>query len=265
MNEQEDPGPMLLSIVIPVHNASSYLRRCLDSIVCQTYGQIEVIVIDDLSTDNSIQIVEEYQKKDPRIKLLRNVGNLRVGYTRNRGLKEAAGEYVWFVDADDWIPLGAISELVDHLNQSSKDVDLLVFGHTEHYGKDNNEEHKRTRLPRNLDAGESALNNFLNLTKGFFSYPFLYLYSRSLLLKHGILFPEKVYYEDILFVAKAVHYAENIEAVPKSLYYYNCEKHDSITQMYSKEKIVDIISVYDKTICVFWRMMALSKNAMTNF
>lgn len=237
---------MLLSIIIPIYNAASYLGRCLDSLTEQKYDRMEIIVIDDFSTDNSLQIIEEYQQKDHRIKTFRNVRNYRVGYTRNRGLKEATGEYIWFIDADDWISLEAISDLVICLNTSSENVDLLVFGHTEHYGRDNNELSKRLRLPRNLDTGENALVNFLNLTKGFFSYPFLYLYSRELLLKHDILFPENVYYEDILFVAKAVHYAKNIKALPKSLYYYNCEKHDSITQMYSKEKIMNIISVYDK-------------------
>ncbi len=237
---------MLLSIVIPVHNAASYLRRCLDSVIHQTYAHIEVIIIDDFSTDDSFRIIQEYEQKDSRVRSFRNSRNYRVGYTRNKGLNAASGEYVWFIDADDWVPLEAISDLVGCLKKSSEKVDLLVFGHTEHYGRDNNELSKRMRLPQNLDTGESALANFLNLTKGFFTYPFLYLYSRELLLKHDILFPENVYYEDILFVAKAVHYAKNIKAFPKSLYYYNCEKHDSITQMYSKEKIVNMISVYDK-------------------
>ncbi|WP_425236763.1 glycosyltransferase family 2 protein [Ulvibacterium sp.] len=237
---------MLLSIVIPVHNASSYLKRCLDSIVHQSYRQIEIILVDDFSTDDSLAMIREYEEKDNRVKVFCNLRNCRAGYTRNKGLRAAAGAYVWFVDADDWIPQGAISGLVRHLNNSPKDVDLLVMGYTDNFGDTNAKFEKKTRLPRNLGRNEEAMLSFLNLTKGFFSYPFLYLYSRQLLLQHHILFPENVYYEDISFVAMAVHHAKNIEVYSRSSYNYNCEPHTSITRTYSKEKIRDIISAYDR-------------------
>ncbi len=237
---------MFLSIIIPVHNASSYLKRCLDSIIDQNYLHIEVILVDDFSTDDSLAIIREYEEKDDRIKAFCNSRNRRVGYTRNKGLKEATGEYVWFVDADDWLPEGAISGLVRHLNKSPKDVDLLVMGYTDNFGGGYTEFEKKTRLPRNLETNEEAMLNFLNLTKGFFSYPFLYIYSRQLLLRHDILFPENVYYEDISFVAMAVYHAKNIEVYSKSSYNYNCEPHNSITRTYSKEKIIDIVSAYDR-------------------
>ncbi|RKN76975.1 glycosyltransferase family 2 protein [Ulvibacterium marinum] len=237
---------MLLSIVIPVHNASSYLKRCLDSIIHQSYRQIEIILVDDFSTDDSLAMIREYEEKDNRVKVFCNPRNCRAGYTRNKGLREATGAYVWFVDADDWIPQGAISGLVRHLNNSPKDVDLLVMGYTDNFGDAYVKFEKKTRLPRNLGRNEQAMLNFLNLTKGFFSYPFLYLYSQQLLLRHQILFPENVYYEDISFVAMAVHHAKNIEIYSQSSYNYNCEPHNSITRTYSKEKIRDIISAYDR-------------------
>ncbi|WP_299534679.1 glycosyltransferase family 2 protein [Ulvibacterium sp.] len=237
---------MFLSIIIPVYNASPYLRRCLDSIIDQTYEHIEIILVDDFSADDSLAIIREYEGKDDRVKVFCNPRNRRVGYARNKGLRAAVGEYVWFVDADDWLPQGAISGLVRHLNKSPKEIDLLLMGYTQSFGGHHTEFGDRTRLPRHLKRSEEAILNFLNLTKGFYSYPFLYLYSRRLLLKYHIRFPENVYYEDIPFVAMAVCNAKGIGIYSKSSYHYNCEPHDSITRTYSKEKILDVISAYDR-------------------
>ncbi len=237
---------MFLSIIVPVFNASTYLKRCLNSIVSQSYSQIELILIDDCSTDSSLEIIRQYQKVDERIKVFQNLSNKRVGYTRNRGLEHASGDYIWFIDADDWISGGAIQELADVLQPPENNVDLLVFGHTEEHGVLQNESGIITRLPRNPENPDDAFAKFLSLSGGFFSYPFLYLYSRRMLLEHHILFPERMYYEDILFVAKAIRYAENIQVFPKSFYHYNCEQHNSITQSFSKEKILNILAAYDQ-------------------
>lgn len=94
---------MKVSVIIPVFNAEDYLHRCLDSVLTQTLEDIELICIDDCSTDNSCLIIEEYAKKDHRIKIFKNTNNIGQGLTRNRGIEEAVGEYIAFVDSDDWI------------------------------------------------------------------------------------------------------------------------------------------------------------------
>ncbi|WP_281815661.1 glycosyltransferase family 2 protein [Brachyspira pilosicoli] len=92
-----------ISVIVPVYNVEIYLKECLNSIINQTLKEIEIICIDDCSSDNSYNILEEYAKKDNRVKIFKNTQNESVGYNRNLGLKEARGEYISFIDSDDFI------------------------------------------------------------------------------------------------------------------------------------------------------------------
>ena len=92
----------MISIIVPVYNSELYLKKCLDSIISQTYENIEIICIDDNSSDDSLRILQEYEKKDQRIKVLQKV-NEGVSFARNAGLDMARGDYILFVDSDDWI------------------------------------------------------------------------------------------------------------------------------------------------------------------
>lgn len=94
----------LISIIIPIYNAENYLRKCFNSLINQTYSQIEVIMINDGSTDESLKICEEYVAKDKRFKLI-NIKNHGQGYARNIGITNAKGEYIGFIDADDFVEL----------------------------------------------------------------------------------------------------------------------------------------------------------------
>ena len=90
-------------MILPVYNAEKHLRRCLDSLLAQTLRDIEIILINDCSTDQSGVICEEYAKKDARITVIHNDQNIRQGPSRNKGIELARGEYIGFVDSDDWI------------------------------------------------------------------------------------------------------------------------------------------------------------------
>ncbi|RXM42303.1 glycosyltransferase family 2 protein [Flavobacterium sp. YO12] len=92
-----------ISVIIPVYNASLFLERCLNSILEQTLSDIEVICIDDFSSDNSLEILKEYASKDTRLKYFKNEKNIGQGLTRNKGIDLASGKYIAFVDCDDWI------------------------------------------------------------------------------------------------------------------------------------------------------------------
>ncbi|MCC9061742.1 glycosyltransferase family 2 protein [Flavobacterium piscisymbiosum] len=92
-----------ISVIIPVYNAENFLTRCLNSVLAQTLSDIEIICIDDYSEDNSFKILENFSVKDKRFKIFKNDENLGQGLTRNRGLDLATGEYIAFVDSDDWI------------------------------------------------------------------------------------------------------------------------------------------------------------------
>ena len=103
----------LVSVIIPIHNTAKYLKKCLNSVIKQTYTNLEIILINDGSTDNSASIIDKFAKKDARIKVFTNQVAQGVSSARNIGLENASGEYINFIDGDDWVTKDAISSLVN--------------------------------------------------------------------------------------------------------------------------------------------------------
>ncbi|MCD8330764.1 MAG: glycosyltransferase, partial [Lachnospiraceae bacterium] len=102
----------LVSIIVPVYNIKKYLRRCADSLLGQDYENLEILFIDDGSTDGSESILDEYQRQDPRVRVIHQA-NAGVSASRNRGLDLARSEYIQFADSDDWLPADAMRQLVN--------------------------------------------------------------------------------------------------------------------------------------------------------
>ena len=111
-----------VSIIIPVYNVEQYLRQCLDSVCNQTFKNIEIIVINDCSPDNSLQIIKEYQQKDDRIVLVDLKENVGLGFARNEGMKVAKGKYITFVDSDDWVTKDYVEVLYNTIEKYYYDV-----------------------------------------------------------------------------------------------------------------------------------------------
>ena len=116
----------LISIIVPIYNVEKYLNKCIESIVNQTYENIEIILIDDGSNDNSGIICDEYAKKDNRI-IVVHKGNGGVSSARNKGLKIAKGEWISFVDADDWIEQTFCQTLLNKVTQEQADIALCGY------------------------------------------------------------------------------------------------------------------------------------------
>ena len=114
-----------VSIIIPVYNTEAYLEECLDSVISQSLRDIEILCINDASTDSSMQILRKYARKDSRIKVLQNSVNQGLSYTRNVGIDNACGEYIQFVDSDDWIEPD--TEEVLYKIAAGNQLDLLKF------------------------------------------------------------------------------------------------------------------------------------------
>ena len=117
-----------ISVIVPVYNAESYLRRCIDSIINQTYTNLEIILINDESPDNSGAICNEYAKNDNRI-IVVHQANIGPGGARNTGVKIATGNYIAFVDADDYLDLSAYENLIPFILEN--DLDVVGFDHYE--------------------------------------------------------------------------------------------------------------------------------------
>ena len=102
----------LVSVVVPVYNAGEYIGKCLDSVLAQTYTQLEIVVVNDCTPDHSMKVVAHYAAKDSRIRVLENGQNMGTMKTRERGYREARGLFVFFMDADDTIRPHAIEQLL---------------------------------------------------------------------------------------------------------------------------------------------------------
>jgi len=227
-----------ISIIIPVYNSEEFLEQCLNSAINQTLKETEIVVINDASTDNSLQIIKEFQIKDKRIKLIdfkRNKGN---GYGRNKGIKKSKGEYILFLDSDDWLEKN-VAELTYKKAVDSNNK-IVVFGYTQHIAFLKNEKkNKELYLPSIQDGSTDFFYYFMMHRKGMYSMPWIYLFSRALLIENKIEFSVGIYFEDIIFVTKALNSIQKIGVINDTpLYNYRIRK-NSITQSLSKKKIDD--------------------------
>lgn len=231
MNTQMIQKP-LVSIIVPVYNAEKYLRTCLDSICNQTLHELEIILVDDGSTDRSGQIAEEYAIKDKRIKVVhKRSGN--PGTTRNVGLNLITGEYVGFVDSDDWIE----PEMFFSLYKKAKEdnLDIVITAVTVEYIRD---KRKEKRLLDKLITGEKYITPleafFLLKEKKLFAVAYNKLYSSKLLINKQIRFMEILPYEDLVFNLRAFSFAKQIGVISDNApYHYMCRDEMSAAGSFS--------------------------------
>ena len=127
-----------VSVIIPVYNVEKYLEECLDSVCNQTLANIEIICVNDGSTDGSVDILNAYAEKDDRIKII-SQSNQGLGASRNNGLKASSGKYILFLDSDDYIDLTSLEKLVDNIVSNDSDMVLFKFQNFD----DNKNLHKR--------------------------------------------------------------------------------------------------------------------------
>lgn len=205
---------MTISIIIPVHNAERYLQKCLNSIVGQTRKDIEIIIVNDGSTDSSAAICEAYLS-DPRV-IYRYQENAGVSAARNKGLSLATGEYICFVDSDDWLELDALERL------QNETADIVIFNF--YHGESTHCE----PLPDGIYTNEELFPNMISYIddNGNVTYVFhniwMRLFKRSLLETHHIRFnPQYHNGEDLLFTFEATMKAETISVrCSEYLYHY---------------------------------------------
>lgn len=211
----------LISIIVPVYNSAKYLPKCLDSIISQTYQNLEIILVNDGSTDNSEKIINTYAKKDSRIKTItqKNQGQ---SSARNAGLKEAKGSYISFVDSDDQINPSFISKLFSLYNSS---VSITVCGHEFRYIKNNISKfpYQSELKPREAHESRKAyIIKLLTLDGRMYSCNNK-LFRAKVIKQHHLSFDEKLSFaEDTKFVLIYLRYAKGeIIYTPLPYYIYN--------------------------------------------
>jgi glycosyltransferase involved in cell wall biosynthesis len=224
----------VLTVVVPVYRVERYVSRCLDSILDEAGGEVEVVAIDDHSPDGSSEIIDEYARRDPRVKVVHLAANVGLGRARNAGLERARGEYVWFVDSDDWLPAGTTAEVVKRLRESRPDV--LVFDHAEVFEDGTVAGTGSRPLPRDLPAVLRLPLATSACTK---------VIRRGLLEEIDLRFPPG-WYEDCAFsYPLLLAAAGRIEVLDRVCYFYRQRTDGAITRSVSVRHF-DIFEQYDR-------------------
>lgn len=214
-----------VSVIVPVYNVEEYLQPCLESILNQTYGDLEILCINDCSTDNSRAVLQEYQRKDSRIILLENETNGGLAYTRNAGLQRAAGEYVLFVDSDDTIA----SDLVERCMEVISDSDMVCFDYQQVTADQQVIGRQYAyRMKDGLYTGEDFFREAVRTDSTIFS-AWSKLYSRKFLTENHLVFYDGILYEDILFSFQCFIKAAKVYSLNRPFYKYRIREASIMT------------------------------------
>ena len=209
-----------VSVIIPVYNAEAYLRRCLDSVVNQTLRNIEILCVDDGSTDASMAVLEEYAARDSRVKVLAQ-SNAGPGVARNRGMKVASGGYLAFMDADDMFP--DMEVLTDLMNAVKREGAKVCGGGMEEVLPNGSVRKSFSGIASHLVFSKEGFVDFRD-----YAYDYGYtrfIYSAEMLRSNGIEFPRYRRFEDPPFMVKALAAAGSFYALARPTYRYRVEIH----------------------------------------
>lgn len=225
-----------ISVIIPIYNAQEYLERCLNSVINQTLADIEIICVDDYSSDLSLEILEKYSKNDSRIKIINHNKNQGESSARNSGLNNASGEYVAFVDNDDEIDLNFLEKLYNnaHLNNadiSKGEAHIIQLSGKDFYSKTN----------KQIKENDSIL---------FFAYFWWSaIFKRELIEKNNIRFDEKyILGGDVLFLNEVILNSKSYALCNDVYYHYHKRINSTDSKILSIEKIKSVLEVHKKIL-----------------
>jgi len=224
-----ETNQVLISVIIPVYNVEPYLRQCLDSIVNQTLRDIEIICIDDGSTDGSYAILQEYAQKDKRIVILQQQ-NSGAGIARNLGLQFATGEYIHFLDADDYLSFGAYEKMYTAAEKNNVDfLKAKVFGFDNATGKQVDNPWYTLSALEKKDFGRifTFLDNPQKFTK-IFVVPWNGIYKRSFLYEHNIVFNDLICVNDRSFYNHVLIHAQRFMFLDEFVVHYRINNQSSL-------------------------------------
>lgn len=228
-----------MSIIVAIYNSEDYLKKCLESLVNQTLQDVEIILIDDNSKDKSIEIINEYYEKyrDKIIPIFLSE-NKKQGFARNIGIKRATGEYIAFVDSDDYISKDMCEVLYSKAKEENYDIVCFDF-----YNVVDDKE-TLTKLVYNscIDGIiDEEKRSVLMDARGYF---WTRIYKREMLINNNIKFPTNLFYEDSPFNTLALLYSNSISKVDKGFYFY-LNRDNSSSNCRNKERIYDRINVLE--------------------
>lgn len=241
-----------VSVIIPVYNVEAYLRQCLDSVVNQTLREIEIICVNDGSTDDSAAILNEYVSKDRRIKILTQV-NSGQGAARNSGLAVAQGKYVYFMDADDeLVNASVLEQLVATVQRENLDVLFFDAETVVDEGVQSSAVHATDYIRQHdyssVKAGRELFSDFLK-NKEYTVSPCLAIYRRAFLKENNISFSsERIFYEDNIFMTRVLLAAKRASHRPWRFYLRKVHAGSTVTSTPTMRHLRGYLACY-RDVC----------------
>lgn len=223
-----------ISVIVPVYNVEKYLRRCVDSILAQTFTDFELLLIDDGSKDRSGEICDEYATKDERVRVFHKE-NGGVSSARNLGIKEAYGDYLWFVDSDDYVFTDSFDTIIKTIKTEEADVYEFAFARNE-------KKHSLSKKSFSLHCNDDIIRFYLSSPK---FHLWNKIFSKSII--KDILFIEGIAIgEDFLFISSVLNNAQSYEYLDIPIYQYFDGRDGSAMSSVSDEfKLKNINSIFD--------------------
>lgn len=211
----------LISIIVPIYKVEKYIHKCIDSLINQTYKNIEIILIEDGSPDNCAKICDEYAEKDKRIKVIHKE-NAGLSAARNDGVDICMGEYVTFVDSDDYISYSFCEELLNAIVENNADIAICGINR---FVEGENAEEAEVNVETKVYNAKETIYNLISIGD-YYDCACGKLYSKKIL--DGIRFPIGRIYEDSATTYKFYHMADRVVVLNVKYYYYLTKRADSI-------------------------------------
>jgi glycosyltransferase involved in cell wall biosynthesis len=219
-----------ISVIVPVYNVEKYITKCIESILSNTYKDFELILVDDCSIDNSLNICEEYSKKDGRIKIIKNSENVGASLSRKKGLEISTGKYIQFIDSDDWIENNMIEEMIK--KAETENLDMVFCDIYDH--------HSNRILRDNIFEKSEKIKDIITIfgicsvcTK---------LARREVFDK--VIFPGTNFAEDRFITLQTIYFSNNFAYINKPMYHYEYNKSSTTKKQVNEKRIIDLFDTY---------------------
>lgn len=204
-----------VSIIIPIFNAEAFLNKCIESIFSQSYHNIELILVNDGSSDRSIDICKDYADKDSRI-VVKDIPNGGASHARNIGLDCVSGDFIWFVDADDWVDANALEGLIPEMKD-----DILFFGFKRIFSDRTEVCQISQRSNFHISDIDEWLSSLFKSKDAYFGFTWNKLFRKDIIINHNIRFNETlIIKEDEVFTLEYCKHIKNISISSKTPYNY---------------------------------------------
>lgn len=237
----------LISIIIPVYNVEKYLRQCMDSVLEQSYPNIEVVLVDDGSKDSSGIICDEYAAKDNRVKVIHKA-NGGLSDARNIGLESSTGELITYIDSDDyWAADNCLERIINLFYSNNRKKDFLIYNYSQFYQVDDRIIKNRSYNSCSGSNKYEKLSSFAN-TGNFPMQAWTKLVRRKFLIKNNISFIQGIIAEDIPWFIELVNKCDDFMVVNEYVAIYRKQVENAITSRFSYKKFDDLIFVVDSCI-----------------